>query len=582
MKSRLVIVLLSVLASMWVLQPSGAVGVPGNIELVAGGDGEPLPMSVAVDGAGDLYISYINCEVWRLSGGVMERVAGDSSQTCQYSGESGQATDATLGRPDYIAADADGDLFVVDRVFCAVRRVDAATGVITTVAGQVSTSTCGFSGDGGLATDAKMLMPAGTAVTDDEVLYIADQENCRVRKVEDGIMTTFAGAGCAAAGGDGGPATSAGLGLVVNVSVQANGDVYILDGDCAVRRVSGGTIDTVAGGGCGLGGDRLPAEDSGLWHPSSMAFDADGNLYISEGDEENQCRVRVVHGGVMYTVAGTGPLPGFVICGYNGDDIPAGEALVNAPQSLAVYGGDLYIADTLNARVRAVRGLDADGDGVPLGADVCPGMADAGQENADGNVQPLPAPYAVVDRTGINSDTLGDTCDDDDDNDGLPDSLEMGTPCGMAPGPTDPLLLDTDGDGFHDGAECVLGTDPTDADSKPGASVLSAAACGPTGDTDGDKVMDRLETCGYNTDPDNEDSDVDRFVDGGPDGCELASLNADRVVNSGDQLLLAQEILGVLGGATPLREMDLNVDGKMNSGDQLLMATVLIAPGLCL
>ena len=138
---------------------------------------------------------------------------------------------------------------------------------------------------------------------------------------------------------------------------------------------------------------------------------------------------------------------------------------------------------------------------------------------------------------------MGDACDPDDDNDGLADATESGVPpCVSATAPTNPLLRDTDGDRVLDGAECALGTNPASAASKP-----TPAQCGPVTDTDGDRLSDRVETCGYNTNRLVNDTDVDN--DGFPvtgatkDGCEAASLNTDRVVNSGDQLLLVLEII---------------------------------------
>ena len=127
-----------------------------------------------------------------------------------------------------------------------------------------------------------------------------------------------------------------------------------------------------------------------------------------------------------------------------------------------------------------------------------------------------------------------------------------------------------------DGAECKLGTNPNSAASKP-----SVAACGTTADTDGDRLLNRIETCGYNTDPLSNDTDGDRLTTGARDGCEAVSVNGDRTVNSTDQLLLAQELIRVLGGGTPHANIDLNKDGNINSADQLLMAFLIIPVGQC-
>jgi CSLREA domain-containing protein len=209
--------------------------------------------------------------------------------------------------------------------------------------------------------------------------------------------------------------------------------------------------------------------------------------------------------------------------------------------------------------------------------DNCTGTWNQSQQNTDGNFVDND-PYATDDKTWIRSDAQGDACDPDDDNDGLDDVEEGGLPYGVCPtasGPTDPLLRDTDGDRFLDGGECALGFDPASASSKPALS-----ACGPVGDTDGDRISDRIEVCNYNSNPSSVDSDGDVALDGAKDGCEVASINGDRAVNAGDQLLLAQEIVRVPPPAK-LVNFDLNKDGSVSSGDQLLMAFFISPPGQC-
>jgi hypothetical protein len=212
--------------------------------------------------------------------------------------------------------------------------------------------------------------------------------------------------------------------------------------------------------------------------------------------------------------------------------------------------------------------------------DNCVSVWNTPQGNTDGNFVDNSPPYAsgADDKTWIRSDAQGNDCDPDDDNDGLDDNVEPGlpyAPCPTASGPTDPLLRDTDGDRFLDGPECTLGFDPVSSASKPALS-----ACGPTGDTDGDRVTDRVEVCNYNSNPGNADSDGDVGLDGAKDGCEVGSINGDRVINAGDQLLLAQEIVRVPPPAK-LVNFDLNKDGSVSSGDQLLMAFFISPPGQC-
>jgi hypothetical protein len=210
-----------------------------------------------------------------------------------------------------------------------------------------------------------------------------------------------------------------------------------------------------------------------------------------------------------------------------------------------------------------------------VSVDNCPGIFRPDQLNSDGNHVSHAPYYATLDKTWPRSDALGDVCDFDWDNDGISGSDEMaGSACGGKV--TDPLKFDTDGDRVHDGAECALGSDPTNLASKP-----APASCGPTTDADGDRLTARVEYCGYNTSDGSVDTDGDMALDGARDGCEAASLNADRVVNSGDQLLLAQEFARESSQTARLASMDITKDGAVNSGDQLVMAGLISPSGQC-
>jgi hypothetical protein len=200
--------------------------------------------------------------------------------------------------------------------------------------------------------------------------------------------------------------------------------------------------------------------------------------------------------------------------------------------------------------------------------DNCPTIANPGQENTDGNHVDTSPPYVVAidDKTWAMSDALGDACDPDDDNDGISDADEAtGAAClGKV---TVSIRFDSDGDRAHDGAECALGFDPTSALSFP-----ALAACAPAGDTDGDKISDRIEFCYYGSSIASSDSDADIALDGAKDGCEVASINGDRIVSSGDQGKLASGI----SGAVPYHPgVDIDKSGVLNSGDQGIMASVI-------
>lgn len=179
----------------------------------------------------------------------------------------------------------------------------------------------------------------------------------------------------------------------------------------------------------------------------------------------------------------------------------------------------------------------------------------------------LPANRIFDDITWPNSDTTGDNCGDtDDDNDGLSDADELSLPgaaCPAATAATDPLVADTDGDRAFDGAECALGTDPTDGGVRP-----SNTACGAGDDPDNDGIITRFEICHFNTNPNDANSDGD----GCGDGKEVSSTNGDFAVNSGDQLTLASAFQTTPGHPMYHVDFDLNRDGFINSGDQLLLA----------
>jgi sugar lactone lactonase YvrE len=320
----------------------------------SGGDGSAAtnaslgsPNGVAVDASGNLFIADTgNQRIREVStNGIITTVAGNGTEG--YSGNGGAATNASLYYPDGVAADASGNLFIADNLNSCIRKVNT-NGIITTVAGN---GTWGYSGDGGAATNAQLHFPYGVAVDASGNLFIADTSNHRIRMVStNGIITTVAGNGTGGYSGDGGAATNANLHAPYRVAVDTSGNLFIADYfNSRVRRVStNGIITTVAGNGTwGYSGDGGAATNANLADPVGVAVDASGNLFIADYAKQ---RIRTVSAnGIITTVAGNGNN------GYSGDGGKATSASLNSPYGVAVdASGNLFIADTYNNRIRKV------------------------------------------------------------------------------------------------------------------------------------------------------------------------------------------------------------------------------------
>ena len=321
------------------------------------------PTGVATDGAGNLYIAdHDNHRIRRVdSTGTITTIAG--TREWGFGGDGGPAVQAQLDAPAGVAIDGAGNLYIADLNSQRIRKVDYA-GTITTVAGLSELRGFGgggFSGDGSLAIEAQLNTPTGVATDGADNLYIADRNNNRIRKVDStGVITTVVGSGEPGFGGggfsgDGGLATEAHLKLPYGVALDGSGNLYIADSrNHRIRKVdSTGTITTIAGTGeigfyaGGFGGDGGPAVEALLDVPSGVAMDGAGNLYIA--DRGNNRIRRVDSTGTITTIAGTGEP------GYSGDGGPALQAQLNDPIGVATDGvGNLYIADTGNNRIRVL------------------------------------------------------------------------------------------------------------------------------------------------------------------------------------------------------------------------------------
>jgi uncharacterized protein (TIGR03437 family) len=377
----------------------------GVITTVAGnglpgfsGDGGPAsaaqlnsPYGLAMDGLGNLYVADLgNARVRRMGiDGNIVTIAGGGSLTPSSSTEGSSATTIALNAPRNIALDGYGSLYFSDFGAHRIYKVDA-TGALTTIAG---TGIPGSAGDNGPATRAQLAFPAGLAFGRNGVLYLADSQNHAIRKIANGIISPFAravtptgmvidgfGTMYVADPAAGQLLTFPGSAkpvvfpmTVLDLAFGADGFLYATQGQTVVRVAYSGLSATVAGGGSLASGDHGPAVAALLNHPSGVAADALGNIYIADHDNN---RIRKIDaGGTITTIAGTGD------AGNLGDNDVATQAQLNSPSSVTIdVAGNLYIADTGNHRVRKI--------------------------NPVGVIQPLPFPgldtpvYALADAAG--------------------------------------------------------------------------------------------------------------------------------------------------------------------------------------
>ncbi len=328
------------------------------------------PLGVALDHSGNIYVSEGGNNIIRkIAGGTATIVGGNGCN--EYYGDGGPAVAAALCLPSGLAVDGAGNVYIADDENNVIRKV-STVGIITTVAGN---GTFGFSGDNGPAVDAQLNVPAAVAVDDSGNIYIADENNNRIRKVNTaGIITTIAGNGSPGFSGDGGAATAAKLHNPLGVAIDPGGNVYVADMyNSAIRKITAaGTISTIAGNGtAGYSGNGGAAISAQLFFPTSVCVDGGGTVFIA--DNQNNVIRKVDNSGIITTIAGNGTN------GFNGDGGAAVSASLALPYGVTVDdAGNVYIADQGNNRVRTVNSAGNistfagpgyySGDGGPAGA----------------------------------------------------------------------------------------------------------------------------------------------------------------------------------------------------------------------
>lgn len=318
-----------------------------------------MPYGIEADVQANLYVAdALNFRVRKLTFSGLDVSKGAPASTITtiagtgvsgFSGDGGDGDAAQLGEPRDVAIDSEGSVYIADRVNHRIRRL-GANGVITTYGGNGSQ---GFSGDGGAATAASLNNPSAVAVDSQRNVFVADTGNDRIRRITpQGTITTIVGTGVGGFGGDGGAATQARIDSPTGVEVDGSGNLFISDtSNRRVRMVSaGGFITTVAGNGemSDGGGDGGPATEAGI-EPWDIALDGEGDLFIADGLALVRKVTNPSGAGIITTAVGSG-LPGF-----GGDGLKPTEARIHQPRGVAVdVLGTLYVSDSANNLIRAV------------------------------------------------------------------------------------------------------------------------------------------------------------------------------------------------------------------------------------
>lgn len=347
------VLLYTILSSVCSAQTGIITTVAGNGTAGYGGDGGPAILAklhdqtqICFDQYGNLYIAdQMNHRIRKVNTEGMITTFAGYGGSGGYTGDGVQATATSLNRPMAVCADGLGNIYIADMDNARVRKV-SPSGIISTFAG---TGFGSFSGDGGPATAAAINHPGGVACDALNNIYISDCNSQRIRKVDAaGIITTYAGNGVTGFSGDGGPATLAALSTPAGLAIDASGNLLVADYmNNRIRKVTpSGIITTIAGNGSGFSGDGGPATAAGLSAPHQVSIDALGNIYVVDNDDFHVRKINTA--GFISSIAGVST------AGYNGDFRPATTAQLNYAVGVAVYGDYVYIGDYINNRIRKV------------------------------------------------------------------------------------------------------------------------------------------------------------------------------------------------------------------------------------
>lgn len=331
-------------------EPEGASGLPAITTPV----NNPYGVVVGPDGA--LYFCEVDTGRTRrldLTSGRLTTIAGNGEKA--YAGDGGPALEASFSAPHEIRFDRDGHLFVVERDAHVVRRIDARTRVVATLAG---TGEAGYSGDGGPADAAQFRQPHSIAFDERGDLLVCDIGNGRVRRIDmrTGLIDTLSGTGERVATPDEGPLAGTPLRGPRSLDTDDQGNAYLVlrEGNAVFRlNLRAGRLSRIAGtGATGYSGDGGPALRATFNGPKGIAYSAaDRSLYIVD-TENHVIRRMSLETGVLETVLGTGER------GDGPDGDPLGCRL-SRPHGVCVHDGKVYVTDSESHRVRLLEGVVA-------------------------------------------------------------------------------------------------------------------------------------------------------------------------------------------------------------------------------